>query len=80
MVNTIWITTIQRVVPDEYLGRYFAIEGTIGYSMIPAGILFGGVLITVYGISFAFILAGVSIFIIELIMLADKNIRIWGRN
>lgn len=80
MVNTIWITTIQRIVPDEYLGRCFAIEGTIGYSMIPAGILFGGILITVYGISFAFTLAGVSIFIIGLIMLTNRNIRVWGRN
>ena len=80
MVNTIWITTTQRIVPDEYLGRYFAIEGTIGYSMIPAGVLFGGILITIYGISIAFILTGVSIFTIGLIMLTSKNIRIWGRN
>ena len=79
MVNTVWVSVIQRVVPEDFLGRYFSIEGTIGYSMVPAGITFGGFLIALYGVGFAFLLAGISILIIGLTMLTRRNIRSWGR-
>ena len=79
MVNITWVSALQRIVPDDFLGRYFAIEGTIGYSMIPAGIVFGGFLITLYGVGFAFLVAGISILVIGPMMLTSRNIRVWGK-
>lgn len=79
MVNTIWVSVIQRVVPEDFLGRYFSIEGTIGYSMVPAGITFGGFLISMEGIGFAFLFAGICLVIIGLIMLMSRSIRSWGK-
>ncbi len=79
MVNTIWVSVIQLVVPEDLLGRYFSIEGTIGYSMVPAGIAFGGILITMYGVGFAFLFAGSCILILGLMMLTSRSIRSWGK-
>ena len=78
MVNTTWVSVIQRVVPEDYLGRYFSIEGTIGYSMVPIGITFGGILISFEGVGFAFLFAGSCILIMGMIMLMSRSIRSWG--
>ena len=79
IVNTTWITAIQRTVPENYLGRYFAIEQAGGYSKVPAGIMFGGTLVTLYGVGDAFLVSGFAMLFVGLLLIAGKGTRIWGR-
>ncbi|MCL5782743.1 MAG: MFS transporter [Candidatus Thermoplasmatota archaeon] len=79
LVNTTFISEVQREVPNEFLGRYFTIEQTIGFSMVPLGITVGGLLITGFGLGFSFMLAGTGTLIIGFMLLLNRDIRGWGR-
>jgi len=77
--NTTWLTGVQRVVPDEYLGRYFATDEAGSFAMIPAGVAVGGVLVLLIGISRSFVFAGVGAALINLVLLLSPSVRRWGR-
>lgn len=79
IVNTTFISEVQREVPNEFLGRYFTIDQTIGFSMVPLGIAVGGLLITGFGLGFSFIIAGTGTLFIGFLLLLNKDIRGWGR-
>jgi MFS family permease len=77
--NTTWLSGVQRSVPDEYLGRYFATDEAGSFAMIPLGVAVGGVLIVLIGISRTYIIAGLGAALINLVLLFSPAIRRWGR-
>jgi MFS family permease len=79
LVNITFVSTVQKIVPDEFLGRYFAIDQAGGYSMIPAGLVVGGLLIVTVGVGVAFVLAGAGTLVIGLGLLLSSSVRSWGR-
>jgi MFS family permease len=79
MGNTTWLSGVQRTVPDEFLGRYFATDEAGSFAMIPAGVAAGGVFILAFGIGGAYLLAGVGALATNVILLASPSVWRWGR-
>jgi MFS family permease len=77
--NTTWLSGVQKVVPDQYLGRYFATDEAGSFAMIPAGVAVGGVLVLVIGISSSYIIAGAGAALLNLVLLFSPAVRRWGR-
>ena len=77
--NTTWLTGVQKSVPDQYLGRYFATDEAGSFAMIPAGVAVGGVLVLLIGISRSYVFAGVGAALINLVLLFSPAVRRWGR-
>ena len=78
--NTTWLSGVQRTVPDEYLGRYFATDEAGSFAMIPAGLALGGVLVFLYGISMAYLLAGVGTLLTNVFLISSPEVWRWGRS
>jgi len=79
MGNTTWLSGVQRTVPDEYLGRYFATDEAGSFAMIPAGIALGGVLVFEFGISWAYVVAAVGTLLVNVPLFLSPAVRGWGR-
>jgi MFS family permease len=79
MGNTIWLSGVQRAVPDEYLGRYFAMDEAGSFAMIPAGLAVGGVLTLAFGITWAFVIAGVGTLVANVPLALSTSVRTWGQ-
>ena len=77
--NTTWLSGVQKVVPDEFLGRYFATDEAGSFAMIPAGVAVGGVLVLLIGISNSYLIAGVGVLLINLILVFSPKVRHWGQ-
>jgi MFS family permease len=56
--NTIFLATMQAVVPNRLLGRVLAADEVGSYGMVPIGQYIGGLATLVAGVQSAFILAG----------------------
>jgi MFS family permease len=78
-VNVTFVSAVQKHVPDEFLGRYFATDQAGSYAMIPAGLAVGGVLIVAFGVGVAFVLAGVATLALAALLLSSRSVRAWGR-
>ena len=79
IVGVTFTSVVQRTVPDNLLGRFFATDSALSYAMIPAGLAFGGLLIVAYGVGPAFLVAGVGILVSGLSLLVSREVRGWGR-
>lgn len=77
--NTTWLTGVQRTVPDEYLGRFFATDEAGSFAMIPAAFAVGGVLILYLGITPTFVIAGLGGLVANFILLLSPEVWRWGR-
>jgi hypothetical protein len=77
--NTTWLTGVQRTVPDALLGRYFATDEAGSFAMIPAGVAVGGVVVVLFGISAAYLLAGIGDLAAGAILFASPSVWRWGR-
>jgi MFS family permease len=80
LVSVTFVSAVQKLVPDEFLGRYFATDQAGSFAMVPAGLAVGGVLIVTLGIGFAFLLAGIGTLVAGLALLFSKGVRGWGRS
>lgn len=79
VVGVTFTSVVQRTVPDNLLGRFFATDSALSYAMIPAGLAFGGFLIVAYGVGPAFLLAGAGIVAAGLSPLLSREVRVWGK-
>jgi MFS family permease len=79
MGNTTWLSGVQRTVPDEFLGRYFATDEAGSFAMIPAALAVGGVLILILGVGWTLVLAGVGVLACNIGLAAVPEVRRWGR-
>jgi hypothetical protein len=77
--NTTWISGVQRMVPDEFLGRYFATDEAGSFAMIPAALAVGGVLILFVGVASAMVIAGLGVLASNAVLLTRRDVRQWGR-
>ena len=80
MGNTTWLSGVQRSVPDEYLGRYFATDEAGSFAMIPAGLAIGGILVLAFGIAWTYLLVGVGALLVNLPLFLSPTVRAWGRD
>lgn len=76
--NTTWLSGVQRTVPDEVMGRFFATDEAGSFAMIPAGLAIGGILVVVFGIGWAYAFAGVGAALMNLPLLLSPGVRAWG--
>ena len=79
MGNTTWLSGVQRTIPDAFLGRYFATDEAGSFAMIPAGIAVGGLIVFEYGIVWAYVVAGLGAFAVNLPLFFSPTVRAWGR-
>ncbi|HTT35138.1 MAG TPA: MFS transporter [Thermoplasmata archaeon] len=79
MGNTVFLVGVQRSVPDEYLGRYFATDEAGSFAMIPAGLAVGGILALDLGIGWTYLLAGVGSLVVNTPLFLSRSVRTWGR-
>ena len=77
--NTTFLSTVQRTVPPEMLGRYFATDEAGSFAMIPAGTIAGGFLILAVGVGSTFVFAGLAGIATNGVLLAFPSVRAWGR-
>jgi MFS family permease len=77
--NTTWLTGVQKSVPDEYLGRYFATDEAGSFAMIPAGVAVGGILVLLIGISRSYLVAGAGALLLNIPLVLSTEVRRWGR-
>jgi predicted MFS family arabinose efflux permease len=77
--NTTWLSGVQREVPDEFMGRFFATDEAGSYAMIPAGLAIGGVLVVLFGIGWTYLFAGVGTALMNVPLLLSPGVRAWGR-
>jgi predicted MFS family arabinose efflux permease len=78
--NTTFFTSVQRLVPPQLLGRYFATDEAGSFAMIPAGQVVGGLLILAIGIGSTYVLAGIGAFVCSGLLLLVPSVRAWGRS
>jgi predicted MFS family arabinose efflux permease len=78
--NTTWLSGVQRTVPDEFLGRFFATDEAGSYAMIPAGVIAGGVLILLFGVAWTYAIAGVGALAVNIVLFLSPSVWDWGRN
>lgn len=76
--NTTWLSGVQRTIPDEYLGRYFATDEAGSFAMIPAGLAIGGVLVFEFGIGWTYLLAGIGTLVVNVPLFLSSSVRSWG--
>jgi MFS family permease len=78
--NTTFFSSVQRIVPPQLLGRYFATDEAGSFAMIPAGQVVGGLLILSIGVGTTYVLAGIGAFVCSGILLLIPSVRAWGRS
>ena len=76
--NTVFYSGVQRLVPDEYLGRYFATDDAGSFAMIPAGLAVGGLLVIAWGITWTYVFAGVGTIATNVPLFVSREVRRWG--
>lgn len=79
MGNTIWLSGVQRSVPDEYMGRFFATDEAGSFAMIPAGLAVGGVLVVLLGIQWTYLIAAVGTMLLNVPLFLSTDVRSWGK-
>lgn len=68
-----WLTTAHNVVPQQMLGRYFALDGVLS-SISPISIAVGALIISVMGIDGNYILSGVLLLIFTAVFAGMKSL------
>ncbi len=69
-----WLTTAQRVVPEEMRGRYFSLDGLLSYGVMPVSQLVGGLLITLHGVNLALEIGGVGLLLSGLFAMLGRDL------
>lgn len=75
LINTVYYSTMQAIVPNEILARVLSIDSVGSFVAIPGGLLVGGVLAARYGILFVFTVAAIGIFLNGIVLLALPGVR-----
>ncbi len=70
MIMTIFLATVQATVPDAMLGRVFSADEVGSYALVPFGQTAGGILTSATGVQGTYLIAGSSIAVFALVMVA----------
>ncbi len=75
LINTALAATLQAIVPNQLLGRVLSVEQVGGSLATPVGIVLGGILITLHGVKFDYLVAGAALIANGLVLASLKGIR-----
>jgi len=75
LINTVYYSTMQAVVPNEVLARVLSIDSVGAFVAIPAGLVVGGLLAASHGILFTYTVAALGIVANGLVLLALPGAR-----
>lgn len=75
LVNVPIYTAFQKLVPDEYRGRFFGVLGTATQGIVPVGLAVMGIVSDKFSSSIIFIFSGIVCTIMSLIMLRVPDIK-----
>ncbi len=75
LINTTFLSTIQALVPNEFLARVMSVDSVGSMAAVPAGIAAGGILIATYGINMTFIISAAGMALVGGIVLSMKGFR-----
>ena len=77
-ITTVYLSTMQAIVPNEILARVLSIDSVGSLASIPGGLIAGGLLIARYGVTDAFFVAAVGLTANGLAMLGLRDVRTLG--
>ncbi len=69
-----WLTAAQLLVPAEFQGRYFALDGLLSWGVIPIAQVAGGLLIEAVGIGTTLEYAGLGLLACGLLSMAGREL------
>jgi MFS family permease len=75
LINTVYFSTMQAIVPNEVLARVLSIDMVGSFCAIPAGLIVGGLLAASHGILFVYTVSALGIFVNGLVLLMLKDVR-----
>jgi MFS family permease len=75
LINTVYFSTMQAIVPNEVLARVLSIDMVGSFIAIPAGLIVGGLLASSQGILFVYTVAAVGIVVNGIALLALPGVR-----
>jgi len=75
LLNTTFYSVMQLVVPNEILGRVLSVDEVGSYAAVPMGQIVAGLLISMSGIVFNYLVAGVGVLLTVSVMLFLKDLR-----
>jgi MFS family permease len=75
LINTVYFSTMQAIVPNEILARVLSIDSVGSFVAIPGGLLVGGYLAASHGILFVYAVGAVGLFANGLVLLALPGVR-----
>ena len=78
LINTVYVATVQAIVPNHVLGRVLSVDLVASSVATPLGIVLGGLLITTRGVEFDYLVAGVALVLNGLFLTSLKGIRSLG--
>lgn len=73
-INTVYVATLQIIVPNAVLGRVLSVQQVGGLVATPVGIILGGLVITALGVQFDFLVAGIALVVNGLALIPLKGI------
>lgn len=78
VITTVYLSTVQAIVPNEILARVLSIDSVASFASIPGGLIVGGLLIARYGVLFAYSIAAIGLTLNGLAMLGMRDVRVLG--
>lgn len=75
IINAVYYSTMQAIVPDNVLGRVLSVDQVGSFAGIPAGVLLGGVLAGAFGIGLDYAVAGLGLLVNGAVMLSLRDLR-----
>lgn len=76
VITTVYLSTVQAIVPNEILARVLSIDSVASFASVPGGLIVGGVLIARYGVLLAYSIAAVGLTLNGLAMLGMRDVRV----
>jgi DHA3 family macrolide efflux protein-like MFS transporter len=79
LYNSAATTLIQLAIPQEYLGRVFALYNSIMLLAMPLAMSWGGVVAQLFGPSRVYLISGILMIPAGLVLLLPRSVRALGR-
>lgn len=77
--SIVWLSAVQRTVPNQFLGRVLATDQAGSTAMVPAGQIVGGLLILTFGILPTYLIAGIGFSALGFVLLFSRSVVNWAR-
>ena len=75
LINTVYFSTMQAIVPNAILARVLSIDMVGSFCAIPAGLVIGGLLAASHGILFVYAISALGLLANGVVLLAMKDVR-----